>query len=106
MGKPTFSTGKKRRRLDLLDDSCVGLCYFNRKRETERAKRGLPPSDDAIAKKFRDLEKKKAEYRKQLAEDEAKEAEEAAEAEAEQEGEVGLVIREGGERERERERAQ
>jgi hypothetical protein len=39
--------------MNLLSDACVGLCYFHRKREDERRKQGLPPSDDAIAKKFR-----------------------------------------------------
>ena len=47
----------------LLDDACVGLCYFNRKREAQRARSGLPPADDIIARKFRELDEKKKEFR-------------------------------------------
>ena len=54
----------------LADDSCVGLCYFHRKRESERARSGLPPADDIIARKFREMDEKKKEFRQQIKENE------------------------------------
>ena len=41
----------------------MGLCWYNRKREAERARRGLPPADDHITRHFRQREEKKEEYR-------------------------------------------
>ena len=39
------------------------LNRYNRKREAERARRGLPPADDHITRHFREREEKKEEYR-------------------------------------------
>ena len=57
-------SGDQRQKNLLLDDSCVGLCWYNRKREAERASRGLPPLDDHITRHFREREEKKKEFRR------------------------------------------